>query len=1830
MRFNKCILLVIYAIIAIVVFTPLYAENSNNTIFTSPSDDVIVCDNVYTGNIINITDDNYDDYFDVYSGEMNPESNINDGDRIHIGNVTDKTFVINKQLEITTMHNGDIIKNGYVKLVKGSDGSSVHGLTIINDKAHYVVDGIQSIDLNGIGLFYTNNNYIYNNSVQLAEGRGVFALPMGASSNNKIYKNKFVSTMSTCVPMSECDNNIFDGNYFQSTLANVIYYNPWGHADYFGGHGVCYNNTFSNNYICSLNRNSEWVIGMSLLSNCNVYIINNTIANVYDGISGLGSNSIVKGNTIIGIESLGLSVNSDNLTVENNTFIDMTMAIAVLNDNIVVKNNMITNSSIGIWVSGENASLISNTISLVDGYYAVNVEGENAVIVNNNIKVSNFGEGIRVAKTNTNILNNTIQTAVDSGIYILSSKNIVSGNKISSNLYGVYVDAASEVYYYTRGVLKAFYYVKINQGRLNYNNISDNVINTKSYGIYLVGTVYNTTITYNNITTNAAIGIVENITDPFSNVVRDNIVNGVFLNYSGIVISDDNFYVYFNENGYFKFDNIKSIVLVITKLSNKDMVINQKMTILNGGSVNILSNVTLYLVSGASGTSIKSLNFKNTDKSAIVLNDVNDVTLEQINMMLTSKMKDVFGISINSSNNINIVSNDVYVTGENRLIQGILLSHSNNITINNNSVILEGNKTAKGIVINSVNVSNLVNNTIHIQGNGVFDIVLVDNSNNLNISYNNLIARSTKVVSPLEISNSNNFTMDNNNISAFANLVKSLNFSNNSNILLNSTFIKLIGASKSSATFVNKGLNNVEVINSIIYSNALKLIDGNIILNKNKYVIYDGNIETFFDSHGIFSNLSITQRDTLLFDNLKLKHYNLIFNQVVTLDSYYKTSVIDATLNFNSKSSNSTIGNLNFDLVGNTAFYLNFARNITIENVNINLISSKDVSAIIITGESFDNLINNNTINMKGSASLTGITIYNYYDGYYGLSPKNNIISNNNIIIDSTRDVIGIYIAMADNTIIRDNNIKLTAGNIAYGVYNIYSPDFKVFMSTIWTANTKIIHNFIDAKGSIVCLINSIEAKNTLVDSNILIATADDGSYGYFGYKTSGDIIRYNDFTINGTLNNRPLAPNVGQTGIYLSSGSSNVLILENSIISNYTSGNEYAIYVDADSNKISIVDNYLISDNWNRYSDNAIYAPSANLTNNELYYVYVSPDGSDELGNGSINNPFRTIKYALSKVINKGIVYVIAGKYIESNIIISKVVTIKGLGEVIVNCEASLFNITKSGSLKVYNIKFMNAYSVSGSTFYNLGKLYLENVSIVNSTALTYGGAIVNYGELVIVNSIFSLNKAKNGGVIANYNKLDIKSSSFTNNTCYINGSGGVIYNLEKGTVTMDNCSFVDNKVDAEYITHKDMFGVRLGSGGAIYNRGNLYIYNSNFTCNKAFNCGGAIVSITDVKKHNLKVINSIFDKNTCFAGGGGAIYIANANVDIANSSFTSNEIGEDSGGALYFIQSNAEIYNSTFFKNSANFGGGAIESWKSNITMDLCNITDNNAEHGGAIVFYGERVGNHVTGTLNIYNSTIHNNKGFYTGGAFYVMDLNMNVKNSNIYNNFGGDGKNSLSVNIFYPIKPVNNIDLNGNWWGSNNGPGEDVWLNAQYYREWVKNKITWSTISHPNQDNNPNNPGNNPRPGQSTNNPIIGPSTGGLLTPGSNSGGFGTGIGSGTGNGFGFGNGNGRGSGSGSSNGGSSGNNGGRLGSGSGFNGTVYSNQGSLGDLGSSSSGAGGSDAGSSSQSSNMMYELNKNIKKVLSDDNVMYGIVFLAIILLLIIFGYKRNSKKEDE
>jgi hypothetical protein len=150
---------------------------------------------------INITNDNYKDYFNVYTGEILADADIIAGDTIRIGNVSNKLFTIDRQLTLTTIAPGNIIKNGVIHLTQGSSGSRLIGLKIVNDKVDLIIDGITVTKLHGIWLTRSNNNYIFNNSVQLANSRGVFAMPMGWSSNNTIIYNTLISTGSTTMPM---------------------------------------------------------------------------------------------------------------------------------------------------------------------------------------------------------------------------------------------------------------------------------------------------------------------------------------------------------------------------------------------------------------------------------------------------------------------------------------------------------------------------------------------------------------------------------------------------------------------------------------------------------------------------------------------------------------------------------------------------------------------------------------------------------------------------------------------------------------------------------------------------------------------------------------------------------------------------------------------------------------------------------------------------------------------------------------------------------------------------------------------------------------------------------------------------------------------------------------------------------------------------------------------------------------------------------------------------------------------------------------------------------------------------------------------------------------------------------------------------------------------------------------------------------------------------------------------------------------------------------------------------------------------------------------------
>ncbi|PAV05060.1 hypothetical protein ASJ80_12230 [Methanobacterium bryantii] len=1835
---------------------------------------------------INITDNNYNNYFNVYTGEILSSADIIAGDTIRIGNVSNKAFVIDRQLTLTTIAPGNIIKNGVIHLTHGSSGSSVIGLKIVNDKTDIVIDGINVIKLHGIWLTNSSNDYIFNNSVQLANSRGVFAMPMGWSSNNTIIFNTLISTLSTTMPMGDCNYNNISNNYLQSTAANVVYYNPWGHADY-SGSGICIGNYFSNNHIYAI-TSASFAIAMVL--NSNVTVINNIINNTGAGITGVESNSLVKNNTIItpsgAIETLG-----GNITVSDNTIYCPGTGIYIgssrsSNFPVIVSNNKIFNSSsfAAICIKTDNCILMNNTVDTSSIYFGIYIEGNNVTVRDNNININYFGDGIGVAGDNCQIFNNKVNVSKNKGIVILASNSNVYDNNIKAGL-GIVADSTGIVWNRlsdTATVASSWKYPS-SSNRLYSNILINNIISSSSYGIFLNGNVYNTSLSGNQITTNETIGIVKNTTDYFEDDNSDNTVNGIVTDFTGVIINDLNFYSYFDKNGYFKLNSsADSFTFILTCLSSKTINVDRNMTLFSNGLANLLTDVTVVIHSDGSGSTIKDLNFFNEDMGAIVLEDgCENINILGNNITMSSNANfndSLTGISMGACNFANIESNNIFIISNSALLYGIsILDNANYLNIYNNSIILNGDNLIEGIYCSLLGYSNITSNTINLIGSGFGYGIAATNINgpvhDLNINNNVIVANIGKMLYLIELHITENINIENNSLSGKANGVYGIAIFNSNNTTIKSNEIKTEGGNLdkitynpdvlgtgNAAIYICSNTNNTIAENNTIYTDAKK----QIILNNlktglqnsfinNYFVVYDDNIANYFNSNNEFENNLVTQNDTLLFDNIK-NYHNLYFNTPLNISSYSKNSVVNATFNFKSGAFNSNITNLNFNLIDKMAFIIVDGVNITFTSNLINILSTNplnNLSAVIIAQYSIYNTIRNNTINMAGKSNLTAVTVYNFYNGYYGRSPEFNKIEGNTINLKSNLSVTGIYNAMTGNTTIVNNSINLFANDSACGIYNIYSNDFKLFLSTLWTRNTNIINNTILANGSKVRLIESIMANNTYISGNILRSSST-ASYGYAAYNTTGDVLEYNDIEVNGSNTNNnfinlPWAK-VPHAGVYFSEGSSNSTVLENSIVSNYVGTNDYAVYIDENTFDMVVKDDYLISDNNRRIANMAVYGPTAVISNNGYYYVYVSVEGNDETGDGSSGNPFKTIAYAVSKVINKGIIYINSGIYYASGILVNKTVTIVNAvfnngtaasGNVLINGNGSqIFNITKNAKLAVIGLNFTNSAAKDGSVFYNNGFLSIKDCKFFNNTANNYGGVVVNNGSLQIENSSFSYNTAYRGGVIDNYGNLTITSSNFFNNTVYMNGSGAVIFSHDKSLINITKSHFTSNfanktNTNPVYQT-TDENGIAYGSGGVIYNLGQLYVYDSIFDYNNATTMGGAIVSSSLSGIKDILIVNSTFNHNR--AQGGGAINVVQNNkLTIRNSSFYENEATVQMGGALCVNHSTLIMDNVTMTSNSAGYGGGAIASWDTNSTITNSNISSNTGDVGGGIYFSGNNLGGHPSASLTILNSTISNNIGFDQGGAFYLNNANVKMTNSNVFGNFASGNPTIAIQSSNDPL--ISNIDFDGNWWGSDSGPTDDVWLNANAFRNWRRTINIWVPNDNSNSDSDN---------GGTVSNPWYNPNLGNVNA------GLGTGFGLGTGSGLGSGSGSGSGgSGSGSGSGGSgSGSGSGGSGSGSGggslipggsggnstvpggnTNSTVaWNDVGTIGlttALGYTSAGESGS-SGKSGGSSGRAYEIeNPEDEKIHSEEqNALWGFFAVLFFIVLLAAGYLRNRK----
>ncbi|WP_296882395.1 hypothetical protein [uncultured Methanobrevibacter sp.] len=272
---------------------------------------------------------------------------------------------------------------------------------------------------------------------------------------------------------------------------------------------------------------------------------------------------------------------------------------------------------------------------------------------------------------------------------------------------------------------------------------------------------------------------------------------------------------------------------------------------------------------------------------------------------------------------------------------------------------------------------------------------------------------------------------------------------------------------------------------------------------------------------------------------------------------------------------------------------------------------------------------------------------------------------------------------------------------------------------------------------------------------------------------------------------------------------------------------------------------------------------------------VYVSVEGSDSLGNGSVDNPYHTLDYTIGVASNNSNIYLKSGVYNSTGYeIVNKSISITGIGDVTVdggngNKSQLIFKVNNDSSLILNNIKFINGYADlegSLSPIINEGNLKISNCNFYNFT--TINGAILNKNSLTLDNISES--------------KLSIDWKS-------VFGEAGNI-----GFISWIQRQIKNNPSRGEFVT----------------NIGDCVIFNSKFVStvynNRNMNVSNSYLSAFISNRSYDMDIRSVIDKSQVMS-----LRVSNNDLLVVNNSFVDPREDE-------LWNSNAIIQNSTFFNDS------------------------------------------------------------------------------------------------------------------------------------------------------------------------------------------------------------------------------------------------------------------------------------------------------------------------
>ena len=274
-----------------------------------------------------------------------------------------------------------------------------------------------------------------------------------------------------------------------------------------------------------------------------------------------------------------------------------------------------------------------------------------------------------------------------------------------------------------------------------------------------------------------------------------------------------------------------------------------------------------------------------------------------------------------------------------------------------------------------------------------------------------------------------------------------------------------------------------------------------------------------------------------------------------------------------------------------------------------------------------------------------------------------------------------------------------------------------------------------------------------------------------------------------------------------------------------------------------------------------------------------------------------------------------------------------------------------------------------------------ITNSKFFNNSSPFWGGAIVcveNCAMLLIYNKFYqnTARDARGGAIFIQYSStLTALSTTFVENEGKF--SGAAIYVSTFSSLSSENCSFQENIAGDE--THAggtirlEMYSILyLSTATFLSNKGkstscvNSYLNCKLFVTNSTFDSNtGSTFGIAD--NNYLEISGSVLRNNTAPFFGGAIFSSNNCTILVDNATFHKNMAV--AGGAISIFNSRMTIADSNFMLNMAETGGGIRMETNTEIELDHCLFSENNA----TLIGGGLLVNDH-----NIQNATFTRNIG------------------------------------------------------------------------------------------------------------------------------------------------------------------------------------------------------------------------------------------------------------